>query len=84
MLCEKTACAAHRNRRRQGNTDGAQKRKGEQNHFASPWIENKALAGVEGFEPSNAGIKIRCLRPAWRLPYKFWFSMIMLTTSGVL
>ena len=26
------------------------------------------MAGVEGFEPSNAGIKIRCLRPAWRYP----------------
>jgi hypothetical protein len=27
------------------------------------------MAGEEGFEPSNAGIKIRCLRPTWRLPY---------------
>src|SRR5439155_8023051 len=30
---------------------------------------HQAGAGEEGFEPSNAGIKIRCLRPAWRLPF---------------
>ena len=27
------------------------------------------VAEVEGFEPSNVGIKIRCLSPAWRHPY---------------
>ena len=29
------------------------------------WTE---MAGALGFEPRNAGIKIRCLRPAWRRP----------------
>ena len=32
------------------------------------------LAGVAGFEPTNDGIKIRCLT-AWRHPYKFKFLM---------
>lgn len=27
------------------------------------------LAGDPGFEPGDVGIKIRCLRPTWRIPY---------------
>ena len=30
------------------------------------------LAGDQGFEPRNAGIKIRCLRPTWRIPNVWW------------
>ncbi len=29
------------------------------------------MAGVPGFEPGNAGIRIRCLT-AWRYPNKWW------------
>jgi hypothetical protein len=27
------------------------------------------MVGDTGFEPVNAGFKIRCLRPAWLIPY---------------
>jgi hypothetical protein len=29
------------------------------------------LAPLQGFEPQNVGIKIRCLRPTWRKGYIF-------------
>ena len=41
------------------NNDGS-------NTFRSP-IELIKLAGVAGFEPTNAGVKVRCLT-AWRHP----------------
>ena len=30
------------------------------------------MAGAEGFEPSNAGIKIRCVRPLRHAPFSFF------------
>ena len=30
------------------------------------------LAGDQGFEPWDAGIKIRCLGPTWRIPNVWW------------
>ena len=35
----------------------------------------KFVAGDQGFEPRNAGIKIRCLRPTWRNPKKEWWTV---------
>ena len=30
------------------------------------------MAGAEGFEPSNAGIKIRCVRPLRHAPFSYF------------
>ena len=35
----------------------------------APLLKCFFLAGVAGFEPTNAGIKIQCLT-AWRHPYR--------------
>ena len=56
----------------------------------NPIVYLRNLAGDLGFEPRNAGIKIRCLRPTWRIPnnksllfyqlnYCSWF--LVLTTG---
>ena len=34
-------------------------------------VSNHDGAGVGGFEPPNAGVKVLCLKPTWRQPYLF-------------
>src|SRR5690606_33457402 len=39
---------------------------------ADPWSARRYVAGEEGFEPSNAGIKIRCLDQLGDSPKTFF------------
>ena len=45
-------------------TDDLSLTRRSQFHYANRAI----MAGDLGFEPRSAGIKIRCLRPTWRIP----------------